>query len=391
LETLVEIFSEKDGPSGRPGLNILCRALSKLALLALMLLGLPPLGLVLTGMPLRPYLAFPPEAGNISHAPFSWAIFFLFCLPLLGFMVPLIAQGCRGFRIRRGKQLPAHPFPWWGWASLLTGSAAWFMAWTRFDWFRPFQMHTFTPLWLSFVIIVNGLSYRRKGCCLLLDRPVFFLLLFPASALFWWFFEYLNRFVGNWSYVTVPASGWSYFWRATPPFSTVLPAVLSTKVWLAEAPWIREGFKDYIRIDLPRPRIWAWAALMAAGMGLLAIGVWPDYLFWLLWVSPLLILTGFQVLSGEQNVLSGIAGGDWRLVISSSAAGLFCGWFWEMWNYLSLAGWTYHIPFVHRFQVFEMPIVGYAGYLPFGLECAAVGMLLDQVLRKGKIREETRW
>jgi hypothetical protein len=47
-----------------------------------------------------------------------------------------------------------------------------------------------------------------------------------------------------------------------------------------------------------------------------------------------------------------------------------------MWNYFSLARWTYTIPFVQRFHLFEMPIVGYGGYLPFGLECLAVGSLV---------------
>jgi hypothetical protein len=51
-----------------------------------------------------------------------------------------------------------------------------------------------------------------------------------------------------------------------------------------------------------------------------------------------------------------------------------------MWNFYSLAKWTYHVPFVQRFEIFEMPILGYAGYLPFGLECAVISEL---VLKEG--------
>ena len=40
-----------------------------------------------------------------------------------------------------------------------------------------------------------------------------------------------------------------------------------------------------------------------------------------------------------------------------------------MWNYVSLAKWAYSIFCVDRFKLFEMPLPGYAGYLPFGLEC----------------------
>jgi hypothetical protein len=51
-----------------------------------------------------------------------------------------------------------------------------------------------------------------------------------------------------------------------------------------------------------------------------------------------------------------------------------------MWNFFSLAKWQYSIPYVHRFLVFEMPILGFAGYLPFGLECTVAGDVLDQAV-----------
>jgi hypothetical protein len=32
------------------------------------------------------------------------------------------------------------------------------------------------------------------------------------------------------------------------------------------------------------------------------------------------------------------------------------------------------VPFVQRWPVFEMPLLGYTGYLPFGLECGLVAV-----------------
>jgi hypothetical protein len=58
-------------------------------------------------------------------------------------------------------------------------------------------------------------------------------------------------------------------------------------------------------------------------------------------------------------------------------AALACGVFWELWNYHSLAKWVYTVPFVQRWPIFEMPLLGYAGYLPFGLECALAVAWLD--------------
>jgi hypothetical protein len=34
--------------------------------------------------------------------------------------------------------------------------------------------------------------------------------------------------------------------------------------------------------------------------------------------------------------------------------------------------WIYHVPLVPQQRLFEMPYLGYAGYLPFALECFAV-------------------
>jgi hypothetical protein len=70
-----------------------------------------------------------------------------------------------------------------------------------------------------------------------------------------------------------------------------------------------------------------------------------------------------------------VAGGDWQRICRYGLAALICGFFWEMWNLHSLAKWIYFVPYVDRFHLFEMPLLGYAGYLPFGLECAVIAEL----------------
>jgi hypothetical protein len=39
-----------------------------------------------------------------------------------------------------------------------------------------------------------------------------------------------------------------------------------------------------------------------------------------------------------------------------------------MWNFYSYPKWIYHIPWGNALHVFEMPLLGYGGYLPFALE-----------------------
>jgi hypothetical protein len=213
---------------------------------------------------------------------------------------------------------------------------------------------------------------------MMINRPGYFLLLFPVSAMFWWFFEYLNRFVQNWHYVGGDFTSWEYFLYATLSFSTVLPAVLGTRDLILNSSWIEKGFKRFLKINKVKYKPVAITCLVLSGVGLLGVGVWPDYLFPLLWISPFLILISIMTLFGENHALSDIAGGDWRIVISSALAAFICGFFWEMWNYYSLAKWVYSVPFVHRFQIFEMPVLGYAGYLPFGLECAVIGAIIKK-------------
>ncbi len=270
----------------------------------------------------------------------------------------------------------AHSFPWWGWAGLVWTGLAWILAWNRWEWVGEWQLHTFTPLWLGYIVVINALTVSRVGSCLMQRDTGRFLSLFPISAVFWWSFEYLNRFVENWYYVGVREStAGEYIVLATVPFSTVLPAVLSTAEWVRTYPRLSLGLARAWRMPLVQGRRAGWILLAGAGSGLIGISLWPEVLFPLVWVAPLLLVTGLQLLMKQETIFAATARGDWKLLWISALASLMCGVFWEMWNSGSLAHWEYGIPFTHRFQLFEMPLLGYAGYLPFGLECVAIVQL----------------
>jgi len=357
------------------------RPVARFGILAGMLLGLPLLGVILAGRPLSRYMEFPPQMRYIDHAPFSWPVFVGYLLLILAAVLPLAIRAMRRVRKIHVQLLTVYPLPWWGWLGLAGGLVFWFLAWTRFPWFASLQAHTFIPLWVSYIVVINAMTYRRTGTCMMRDRPGFFLALFPFSALFWWFFEYLNRFVQNWHYTGVQFDPWTYFWCATLSFSTVLPAVLGTMEWLTSSRLIQQGFRDLVRVRLPCPKAIAAGVLSLSAAGLAGVGVWPDILFPVLWVSPLLIIVSFQILGQKPGILDPLTRGDWRPFAAAACAGLMCGWFWEMWNYYSLAKWTYSVPYVQKYLIFEMPVVGFAGYLPFGLECAVMGDVISRVSR----------
>jgi len=171
-----------------------------------------------------------------------------------------------------------------------------------------------------------------------------------------------------------------YILHASLCFSTVLPAVQSTEEYLASFSRLAAPLKNWRPVFVHKPALLGWLLLALAAPSLAGISIYPDYLFPMLWLAPFLVITGVQAIYGEDTVFRDLPNGDWRLVWLPALAALICGFFWEMWNFKSLAHWQYSVPYVQRFHIFEMPILGYGGYLPFGLECMVVSRMLDRVM-----------
>ncbi|MBW1648586.1 MAG: hypothetical protein JRJ72_10875 [Deltaproteobacteria bacterium] len=353
--------------------------LLKWIVIGLILVVMPLAGAVLSGNPPGGYLEFPPRPRAVPPRPFSWPVFWSYAVLIAAVVTPLLVTGLRGLARHRLAPPPRGRWPWWGSLALAAGAASWVLAWMRFDWFAAGQPHTFVPLWLSYIAVVNALAYRRTGRCMLTHQRRHLAFLFAGSAVFWWFFEYLNRFVQNWYYTGAEYGAVTYSLLATASFATVLPAVLGTRDWLAGFDLFRRGWDGW-PAPVPRsPRRAAAAVLVLAAAALAAIAAWPNQLFALVWVAPLGVVASVQTLWGRRHLLGEPTRGHWSPVVTSAAAALVCGFFWEMWNAGSLVGWTYTVPYVQRFELFAMPILGYAGYLPFGLECAAVEELLGEL------------
>ena len=348
-------------------------------LATLLLAGLPLLGAWCAGLPLARYGEFPPLSRYIVPAAFSWTVFAALVLIEIAFYAPVVALLTR---LRRDAvpRPASSKFPFWGWIAVAWTLVWWAIAWVPMAWSATAREFSFSPLWFGYIVAVNALTKMRTGRCMLTAQPRRMSALFLASAVFWWFFEYLNRYVQNWYYVGLSDfTPLRYFLFATLPFSTVLPAVMGTAEFIES--FVPNGALAACRIRLPRMNRAVAATMLAlAAFGLAGIGVWPDALFPLLWLSPLLILVALSALRGRSTIFDAPASGDWRRLAALSLAALICGFFWEMWNGHSLAKWIYQVPFVQRFHVFEMPLLGFAGYLPFGWECAVIA---DVLCRRG--------
>ena len=177
---------------------------------------------------------------------------------------------------------------------------SWILAWSRFAWFQSFQNHTFFPIWIGYVVVINALSMKRTGKCLLTAKPRYYLSLFPLSAGFWWTFEFLNRFVRNWYYLgSIELDATMYFWIGTISFSTVLPAIVGTHEYLRSFPHLRLAFENWTRLSIPQGPTLGLNLLIVAVIGLVGIGIWPRLFYPLVWVSPLLLIVGIQQIWGR--------------------------------------------------------------------------------------------
>lgn len=361
--------SEKKSRLSDIPISVLCIS----ALFVILVLGLPLFGIFLFGPPFSPNLTLLPIPTEPGTESFSWLVCGLLAVLTTVMLTPII---WRFFQIPATSR-PDSPhlvgFPWWGWLAILWVVGSWMLAWTRFSWFQAWQPHTFPLLWFGYILTLNALTYQRSGQCLLLDRPRFCGKLFLLSAGFWWVFEYLNQFVKNWHYVNLPETSYfHYVFHTSLAFSTVLPAVLSTYEWLATIPRLTKPFENWHSLPWVTSHAAGWVLFALGSLGLGLIGIWPTILFPLLWLSPLCLLLGIQCIRKEKTCFHGLGQGNWRSVILSALAALVCGFWWEFWNVYSLVHWEYTIPYVQAFKIFEMPILGYAGYLPFGLTCLAI-------------------
>jgi hypothetical protein len=263
---------------------------------------------------------------------------------------------------------------------LLLTAASWFVAWSRIPILTDYS---FFPLWLGYILTVNGICEVVLRDSLMRRMGLSFVWLFLLSIPLWWFFEYMNSIVQNWHYrFAYPISDLHYTIQASIDFATVIPAVLSTSFLFYR--WLRERDSRRFRPSRPTTRSLAVGVLLGVA-GLLLIDAFPREAFPLVWIAPLLILEPIADWLGVPSLLFEIRNRNWTLPLSVMLATLFTGFFWEMWNFYSLPKWIYTIPYVGFWKVFEMPIIGYLGYLPFGLVIYSYTALVFSVLAKARL------
>lgn len=256
------------------------------------------------------------------------------------------------------RRLPPH-----GWLGLALVAGAWPANWLL----SGTRTHLlFFPLWLGYVLFLDGCIARRDGDSPASRAPRAFAAWFALSVPLWWLFEAANEVLANWEYVGRERFGdVEYALLCSLSFSTVVPAVLvSAEFVRGLAVLERAAHGPRLR---PTRALAVVLALLGAGLLFLTLR-WPRTCYPGVWIAGVFLLEPACFALGRRGLLTDLARGDWRPWFALWGGGLLCGFFWELWNWRSDPKWIYHVPGIDGPKLFEMPLPGYLGYLPFALE-----------------------
>ena len=252
---------------------------------------------------------------------------------------------------------------------------------------EPFASLYFPFAWFGLILFLDALVFKFHKKSLLHNNRKKFIFLLVSSALFWWLFEALNMGIINWTYHGgMPHR--SFFGMVvfrTISFSTVLPAVFE----VAELLRVK---KFFMKMQHPQkrkvPADILYGMIIIGIITLILPLVWPQYFFPLVWITFFFLFDPVNYMHGQHSIVGSVFQKKFALPLTLAVAGGICGFFWEFWNYWAVRKWVYHIPFVGFVKIFEMPLLGYLGYIPFAFELFAMYHLVIYYVRNGRLMKK---
>lgn len=245
---------------------------------------------------------------------------------------------------------------------------------------EPFASWYFPIIWTGYILFIDALVHKFKGSSLLTKHPKRFIFMFILSIIVWQTFELINKAVLNWDYHgTDLHSSLALFIFKNLSFATVIPAIFETADLILTLHWFdHQHLKKKHNISKALLFIMFSLGLISLILPLLL----PTVFFPLVWLSFFFFLDPLNYLHKQPSIIGHLKDKQLRIPLAFAIGSLICGFFWEFWNYWAVIKWTYAIPYVGFLKIFEMPLLGYLGYLPFGLEAYAVTVYIIYVIRK---------
>ncbi len=265
------------------------------------------------------------------------------------------------FKAPKRNAVPVH-----GWAGIAVIVGAEALLFLRVQWVAVY----FTPLvWTGYILSVDGLVWALRGESRLERSPRRFFGLAFWSVPLWLIFEAYNFRLRNWAYVGLPhsalATSIGFIWS----FATIWPAIHETADLLGALRLFAEESRRRIRFSRPSHVIMVVVGALFLTLPVLVPLQSGRFLFGAVWVGFVLLLDPLNYQWGGRSILRDLEAGRFSVPCSFIAAGWVCGICWEFWNYWAATRWIYVFPIWQSLKIFEMPLPGYLGFLPFALEC----------------------
>jgi len=269
-------------------------------------------------------------------------------------------------------------YPAYGWIGL--GCLA-VSQWLMFHGVEPVATF-FTPIaWTCYALIADAAVFAIRSRSRIRDTPAQFAKLALLSIPLWLIFEAYNLRLKNWTYgggipLSLPVTWLAYAWA----FATIWPGIFLTADLVESFGWWQDSFRP-IRFTRATQN-----ASMIAGAALVIVPVilpaWLGaYLFAAVWVGFVFLLDPINLRRGLPSFEADLSAGQTGRFLSFLVSGWVCGWLWEFWNYWASQKWNYTFPIMQGEKIFEMPALGYLGFLPFALECFVMYYFAAGILR----------
>jgi len=240
--------------------------------------------------------------------------------------------------------------------------------------------------WWSFLLALDGVNVRRTGASTLFGAGSDFLFSAFLSVPVWLVFELFNLRLKNWSYQGVPASlpeRWAGYFIA---FATVIPALKIIAAFIRSLHKNKKWACGRLAVTPAFLRL----SLVLGFASLTATLVWPRLFFPLVWLGFIFLLEPLNYRRRRPSLLGDLEEGDASRLAEWLSAGLAAGLIWELFNFWAGSHWEYHIPYLNFGRIFQMPVFGFLGFLPFALEVFAIAALARGLYGRLKDRPALR-
>jgi hypothetical protein len=233
----------------------------------------------------------------------------------------------------------------------------------------------------GYILFIDGLNVWMRGESLIRSRKGEFLFILLCSAVCSSLFELYNLNTQSWTYVGFPRNPYFRVVVQVWWFATIFPAIFETAD-LLRVVFERLKVKPF-KISRPVLYVYMTLGFLCLSVPMFLAQSIARYFIPLIWLGFALLLEPINFLLGGRSVFRYFERGELKQFLSLMLSGLVCGVLWEFWDYWAEARWMYNLPFSWSGpKIFEMPLLGFLGFIPFAVECHAMQNYLLVLLKR---------